>query len=120
IFDEMPRRNSCSWSVMIAAYAKHGVFVQEALVLFCQMQENHFKCNQFTFSSVLPACAKLGAQKLGMEVHRQVIERGFQSDLVVANALVDMYGKCGRLEDARDVFDKMPEPNVVSWTAMIA
>ncbi|XP_057858385.2 pentatricopeptide repeat-containing protein At3g16610 [Cryptomeria japonica] len=120
VFDEMQRRNSCSWSVMIAAYAKHGFLVQEALLLFRQMQENYVKCNEFTYSSVLPACAKLGSLKLGMEVHKQVIERGFQSDLVVANALVDMYAKCGSVEDARQVFDKMPEPNVVSWTAMIA
>eukprot|EP01018_Ginkgo_biloba_P031792 Gb_15843 [translate_table: standard] len=116
VFDQMPKRNVVSWTVMIAAYAKHGYSV-DALALFHQMQHSGVQPNQFTFASVLPACANLVALK---EVHEQIIRSGFQSDVILGNALVDMYIKRGSIEDARHVFDKMPERNVVSWTAMVS
>lgn len=119
VFGQMPQRNVCSWTVMIAAYSSHG-FAEEALSLFGEMQHAHLKPNEFTFASVLPACAKLASLQLGMQMHREIISSGFQSDLVVANALVDMYAKCGRIETARKMFDKISEPDVISWTIMIA
>eukprot|EP01018_Ginkgo_biloba_P002600 Gb_38500 [translate_table: standard] len=119
VFDQMPARDVFSWTVMIAAYARHGL-AEEALILFHQMQRTEIQPNQFTFASVLPACATLVALEQGMKIHEEIVRNGCQSDLFVANALVDMYGKCGSIEKARDVFDKMPQRDVVSWTAMIA
>jgi len=119
VFEEMPERDVFSWTVIIAAYARNG-FSREALDLFYQMQQTGVRPDQFTIPSVLPACAHLAALQQGMEIHEKIIRSGFQSDVVVGNALVDMYAKCRCLEDARSVFDKMPERNVVSWTAMIA
>jgi pentatricopeptide repeat protein len=119
VFDEMSERDVCSWTVMIAGYAKHGP-PQEALVLFRRMRETGVQSNQFTFASILPACINLGFLDQGMEIHEEIIKDGFQSDVVVSTALVDMYAKCGSLEDARKVFGKMPERDLVSWNAMIA
>eukprot|EP01018_Ginkgo_biloba_P002748 Gb_11040 [translate_table: standard] len=119
VFDEMPSRDACSWTVMISAYSKHGL-AEEALTLFYQMQRSGIQPNQFTFVGVLPACANLAAMEQGMEIHAEIIRSGFQSNIFVANALVDMYAKCGDIENARNVFDKMPQRTVVSWNAMIA
>eukprot|EP01018_Ginkgo_biloba_P009818 Gb_14459 [translate_table: standard] len=119
VLDEMPTRNEASWSAMIAAYARQGNG-QEALTLFYEMQRSGNQPNQFTFASVLPACANQAALKAGKEVHASIIVSGFQSDIFVNNALVDMYAKCGQIQDAHHVFDKMPQRNVVSWSAMIA
>eukprot|EP01018_Ginkgo_biloba_P031739 Gb_11664 [translate_table: standard] len=119
VLDGMPKRNVVSWTVLIAAYAKHGL-AEEALTLFYQMQRTGIQPNHFTFATVLPACASLAALEHGKEVHRQIIRSGSQSDIFVGSALVDMYVKCEDIENARQVFDKMPERNVVSWTAMIA
>eukprot|EP01018_Ginkgo_biloba_P002746 Gb_11039 [translate_table: standard] len=119
VFDEMPKRDVRSWSVLIAAYSRHG-FAEEALTLFHQMQKTEIQPNEFTFASVLPACANLASLDKGMEIHDEIIRTGFQSDLVVENALLDMYAKCGSIEKARHVFDKMRQRSVVSWTAMIA
>eukprot|EP01018_Ginkgo_biloba_P007740 Gb_39702 [translate_table: standard] len=119
VFDEMAERDVCSWTVMIAAYSRHG-FAEEALVMFYQMQRTGIQPNQFTFTGVLPACAKLAALQQGMEIHEDIIRRGFQSDVFVESALVDMYAKCGSMESACDLFDKMPQRNVVSWNTMIA
>jgi pentatricopeptide repeat protein len=118
-FEEMPERNVCSWTVMITAYSKHGL-AEEAFALFHQMQRSGIQPNQFTFSSVLSACSDLAALQQGMEIHEKINRSGFQSNVAVANALVYMYAKCGRMDKARDAFDNMRQRNVISWTAMIA
>lgn len=104
---------------MLSSYAKHG-FAEEALGLFYQMQRTGCHPNRFTFASVLSACAKLASLEHGVKIHEGIVRSGFQFDVVVANALVDMYAKCGCVQKAREVFDKMPQRNVVTWTAMIA
>eukprot|EP01018_Ginkgo_biloba_P013141 Gb_38249 [translate_table: standard] len=119
VFDDMPQRNSLSWTVMISAYSRHGL-AEEALTLFHQMQRTGVQPNQFAFASVLPTCANLAALEQGMEIHFEIIRSGFESDVFVQSALVDMYAKCGSIDKARDVFDKMYQRDVVSWTAMIA
>eukprot|EP01018_Ginkgo_biloba_P021391 Gb_16102 [translate_table: standard] len=118
VFDRMPQRDDFSWNAIIAAYARHG-FAEEALTLFHQMQRTSIQPNQFTFASVLPACADLAALEQGMEIHHEIIRNGFQSDVFLESALVDMYAKCGSIDKARDIFDKMHQRDVVSWTAMI-
>eukprot|EP01018_Ginkgo_biloba_P023998 Gb_36142 [translate_table: standard] len=119
VLEQMPIRNVVSWTVMISAYVRHG-HSEEALKLFYQMKRTGIQPNQFTFSSVLPACANLASVERGKEMHKEIIRSGFQFDVFVGSALVDMYVKCGNLDDARQLFDKMPERNVVSWNAMIA
>eukprot|EP01018_Ginkgo_biloba_P002732 Gb_33135 [translate_table: standard] len=119
VFDKMIEQDLVSWNAMIAAYAKHGPF-DEALTLFHQMQQTGTEPNQFTFASVLPACAHLAAMEQGLEIHKEIIRNGYQSYVFMKNALVDMYAKCGKIDKARHVFDKMQQRDVVSWTAMIA
>ncbi|XP_059066116.1 pentatricopeptide repeat-containing protein At2g22070 [Cryptomeria japonica] len=119
VFDQMTERDVLSWNAIIAAYRRHG-YPLDALTLFHQMEANDIQPDQFTFSSILPACAKIRALEQGMYMHQSIMERGFSSDDVVANALVDMYAKCGRIYKARELFDKMTQKNVVSWTAMVA
>eukprot|EP01018_Ginkgo_biloba_P019473 Gb_00852 [translate_table: standard] len=119
VLDKMPKRNVVSCTAMISAYASHG-YSEEALALHYEMQRTGIQSNEFTFASVLPACGNLSSLKHGKEVHQEIIRRGFQFDVFVGSALVDMYIKCRVIDDALKVFDKMPERNVVSWTAMIA
>eukprot|EP01018_Ginkgo_biloba_P002767 Gb_08744 [translate_table: standard] len=119
VFDKMPERDACSWSLLVAAYARHGL-AEEALALFHQMQGAGVQPNRFTFASVLPACANLASLEVGMEIHEEIIKNGFQSDVFVESALVDMYAKCGSIQKARHLFDKMHQPNVISWNTMIA
>eukprot|EP01018_Ginkgo_biloba_P038057 Gb_22048 [translate_table: standard] len=119
VLGEMPKRTAVSWTAMIAAYAKHGR-AEEALKLFYQMQKTGVKPDKFTFASVLPACANLASLEQGKKVHEEIRRSGLQSNVFVESALVDMYVKCGSIEDARNVFDGMPERNVVSWTAMVS
>ncbi|XP_057871105.2 pentatricopeptide repeat-containing protein At2g35030, mitochondrial [Cryptomeria japonica] len=119
VFEKMSERDVCSWTVIIAAHVKQG-FSEEALILFHQMQLTDFQPNHFTFSTVISACANLLCLEWGVGIHEHTVRSGFQFHVSVANALVDMYAKFGRIEDARQVFDKIFQPDVVSWTAMVA
>ncbi|CAK9278386.1 unnamed protein product [Sphagnum jensenii] len=75
--------------------------------------------DKFTFVQVIKACAGLGRLQDGRLVHKQLIQSGYKSDVFVCNSLVDMYVKCGSIEEAWTVFEKMPSGNVVTWTTMI-
>jgi len=103
---------------MILGHVKCGQG-QKALELFQQMQQEGVQPDSVTFVGVLNACASLAALKDGRCVHQQIVECGWDSDAFVGNSLVDMYAKCGSMEDAWEVFNKMPFQDMVTWTAMI-
>lgn len=118
VFDKMRDRDAVSWNAMIAAYShsNHGI---EALDLYDQMQLEGRKPDKVTFVCTLDACGSQVAHEAGQEAHVSIVDRGFDQDVVVGNALVGMYGKCGSLPDARSVFERMACRDVVSWTTMI-
>eukprot|EP01018_Ginkgo_biloba_P000319 Gb_38245 [translate_table: standard] len=119
LFEKMPERNEVSWNALIAGCVQNG-HGEKALELLGQMQLEGVRPNSKTFASILPACADLAALEQGMEIHEEISKSGFESDIFVMNALVDMYAKCGSIEKARDLFDNMQQRDVFSWTAMIA
>ncbi|KAH9295688.1 hypothetical protein KI387_039276 [Taxus chinensis] len=118
VFDEMSKHDEVSWNAMIGAYAQNGDGV-EALKWFCQMEGGDIKPDDFTLASVLSACASLAAVQHGKHIHSNIVKTGYGFDVYVSSALIDMYAKCGSIEDARHVFDEMPKQDVVSWSAMI-
>ncbi|KAE7995600.1 hypothetical protein FH972_000380 [Carpinus fangiana] len=122
LFDEMPERNVISWSCMINGYGRCGEY-KEALALFREMQKvevNGVKPNEFTMSSVLLACGRLGALEHGKWVHAYIGKCGMEVDVVLGTSLIDMYAKCGSIERAKWVFDNLgPNKDVMAWSAMI-
>jgi pentatricopeptide repeat protein len=103
---------------MILGHVKCGQG-QKALELFQQMQQEGVQPNSITFVGVINACANIEALEEGKHVHEKIIESGWDTDVFVGSSLVDMYAKCGSLEDAWRVFKKMPSRDVVTWTTMI-
>jgi pentatricopeptide repeat protein len=118
VFNKMPSRDVVSWTTMILGHVKCGQG-QKALELFHQMQQEGVRPDAVTFVGVLNACTSVVALEEGKLAHEQIIGSGWDSDLFVGSSLVDMYAKCGSLEDALRVFNKMPSQDVVSWTTMI-
>eukprot|EP01018_Ginkgo_biloba_P019984 Gb_41801 [translate_table: standard] len=119
VFEKMPERDVVSYSTLIAGYSQNG-YAEEALKLFYQIRPAGLKPDQYTIASVVRACAALAVLDQGTQLHTQIIKTGLDFDVFVGSALVDMYAKCGSMEDARKSFTIMPKRNVVSWTAMIA
>jgi pentatricopeptide repeat protein len=81
---------------------------RKAPELFRQMQWEGVWPNSVTFVGVLNACASVVALEEGRCAHEQIMQSGWDSDLFVGSSLVDMYAKCGSMEDAWKVFNKMP------------
>lgn len=119
LFGKLDERDEFSWNFMIAACARHG-FREEALKLFGQMQCEAQWPNNFVFASLVSACSSLAVLPEGRRIHSRIMDCSVEADVSVGNALVNMYGKCGSLEDARRIFNEMPKWDTLSWTAMIA
>lgn len=83
------------------------------------MQRQGIPPSGFTLSSVLNACARIPAMFEGKQISAKVVQIGFLGNKFVQTALLDMYAKCGFVKEARDVFDRMADKDVVAWTAMI-
>ncbi|KAJ7558187.1 hypothetical protein O6H91_04G027500 [Diphasiastrum complanatum] len=118
VFDSMSAQDVVTWNAMIAGYAKCGQG-DIALELFNKMQKENIQPNSVTFLAVLNACASITALEEGRRVHAKAIQYGCESEVNVANCLVDMYSKCGSIEDAWKVFNNMTIRSVISWSAML-
>ncbi|KAJ0970447.1 hypothetical protein J5N97_023324 [Dioscorea zingiberensis] len=118
VFELLPEPDAISWNSVIAGSVQNGLF-DEGLRLFRRMLLAKIKPMPVTFSSIMPACAHLTTLHLGKQLHGYVIRGGFDDNVFVASAIVDMYAKCGNIETARYIFDGMKALDMVSWTAMI-
>eukprot|EP00268_Persea_americana_P008602 TRINITY_DN13354_c1_g1_i1.p1 TRINITY_DN13354_c1_g1~~TRINITY_DN13354_c1_g1_i1.p1 ORF type:complete len:576 (-),score=78.08 TRINITY_DN13354_c1_g1_i1:509-2158(-) len=117
VFDEMVTGDLIVWNSIIGSFAQNSDS-DRALHLFKRMKRAGFSSNQGTLTSVLRACTVSVQLDLGRQVHGHVLK--FESDLILNNALLDMYCKCGNLEGANSAFMRMSERDVISWTTMIA
>ncbi|XP_042041019.1 pentatricopeptide repeat-containing protein At3g12770-like isoform X1 [Salvia splendens] len=118
LLDESPEPDLVSWSSLISGYAQNGLG-SKATSAFHEMQALGLKGNEFTFPSVLKACAHTSDFVLGKQVHGIVVVSGFEADVFVANTLVLMYAKYGSIVDSRRLFEDIPDRNVVSWNALL-
>jgi pentatricopeptide repeat protein len=103
---------------MILGHVKCGQG-QKALGLFQQMQQEGVQPDSVTFVGVLKACSSMVAIEEGRCVHLDIIQSGLESDVFVGSSLVKMYAKCGNMEDAWRVFNKMPFGTAVTWNAIL-
>ncbi|CAA0808864.1 Pentatricopeptide repeat-containing protein ELI1-chloroplastic [Striga hermonthica] len=119
LFDSMDERDVVSWTVIIGGYAQHGS-PNEALTLFRKMMRSGLRPNEATMLAVLTACGQVGALESGRWAHSYLAHsKTCTIDARVGSALIDMYGKCGSLEDALSVFDGIRDKDVVVYNAMI-
>ncbi|KAK9279942.1 hypothetical protein L1049_013626 [Liquidambar formosana] len=93
----------------------------ESVILYAQMLSclENFSGIEFSIPSVLKACGKLSAFEEGRQLHGQILKSYLLFDPFVSNAVVRMYLDFGEIKSARQVFDKMPNRDVVSWNSMI-
>lgn len=119
LFDKMPERNVITWNSMLATYIQNG-HAEEGLKMYGRMlRGGDVKPDWITFTTLLSACADSAALRLGNQIVSQSVRHGFDYDVSVANGIVTMYSKCGRIEEAQEVFNLMPVKDLVSWNAMI-
>ncbi|KAJ7954239.1 Pentatricopeptide repeat-containing protein [Quillaja saponaria] len=120
VFEKLPVRDVISWNTLITGYAQNGL-ASEAIDKYSTMQEcKEIIPNQGTWVSILPAYSHVGALQQGMKIHGRVIKNCLYLDVFVGTCLIDMYGKCGRLDDAMSLFYQLPRKSSVPWNTIIS
>ncbi|KAL6125639.1 hypothetical protein ACLB2K_073694 [Fragaria x ananassa] len=118
VFDYMECRDSVSRNSMINGYFLNGCF-DEGFNLFKMMRSNE-KPDSVSCVMILSVYTQLGQVDQGKMIHCDIVKLGFDSDIVVNNVLVELYAKCGKLQDALKVFDSMTARDIVTWNSIIS
>ncbi|CAL0325008.1 unnamed protein product [Lupinus luteus] len=118
VFVKMGDKTIVSWTSIIAAYVREGRY-DDAIGLFDEMQSKGLKPGVYTVTSIVHACACSNSLDKGREVHDYITKNKMGSSLPVCNALMNMYAKCGSMEEAHIIFSKLPVKDIVSWNTMI-
>lgn len=119
VFKDIEHPDIVSWNAVIAGCVLHE-HNDWALKLFQQMKSSEINPNMFTYTSALKACAGMELKELGRQLHCSLIKMEIKSDPIVGVGLVDMYAKCGSMDEARMIFHLMPEKNLIAWNIVIS
>ncbi|KAM1138804.1 hypothetical protein COP1_036693 [Malus domestica] len=119
IFRKTVEKDVVVFNAMIEGYSKSIEYVRRSLEVYIDMQRLNFLPNLSTVASVIGACSVLASFEVGQQFQSHLMKAGLFLDIKMGSALIEMYSKCGRVEDARRVFYHMPEKNVFSWISMI-
>ncbi|OVA03477.1 Pentatricopeptide repeat [Macleaya cordata] len=118
MFNKMPYKDVVSWNALIAVFNQCNYF-NESLSIFLEMLKAKVSPNNVTLISMLSACARVGALELGKWIHAYIGRNNIEMDNYLVSSLVDMYAKCGSIELAVQVFDKMHDKDLLTWSIMI-
>ncbi|XP_059431295.1 pentatricopeptide repeat-containing protein At2g27610 [Corylus avellana] len=120
VFELIDEKDIVAWSAMVAGYAQRGD-TEGAVKIFLQLAKEGVKPNEFTFCSVIDACAApTAAVEQGKQFHACSIKSGLANALCISSALVTMYAKKGNIESANEVFKRQGQRDLVSWNSMIS
>ncbi|EFJ19334.1 hypothetical protein SELMODRAFT_110780 [Selaginella moellendorffii] len=119
IFDRMRDRDDVSWSTLVGAYAQSNQH-RTSMELFKKMDVEGYKPTRFTFMSVVDACGKLSALREGRVLHSSIMNSALKWDVVLQNGIVNMFGRCGSVEESSSAFQEMLQRDAVSWSIMIS
>ncbi|XP_071737997.1 pentatricopeptide repeat-containing protein At5g04780, mitochondrial-like isoform X2 [Rutidosis leptorrhynchoides] len=119
VFDRMRERNMHSWNIIISAYVQNSMY-HDGLNVFIELLDSGMKPDHYSLPPLLKACAGTndGVGSLGVVLHGMVVKLGFESYVVVASSVLDYYSKCGKLKDAKMVFEGLLWKDTVSWNSM--
>ncbi|CAL5206971.1 unnamed protein product [Lathyrus oleraceus] len=118
MFESINSKDIVSWTSMITCCVHNGLPI-EALELFHSLKKTNIEPDSITFVSILSAAAALSSLKKGKEIHGFLIRKGLFLEGAIANSLVDMYARCGTVENARNIFNYVKQRDLILWTSMI-
>ncbi|KAL3649771.1 hypothetical protein CASFOL_006174 [Castilleja foliolosa] len=119
VFDEMTERDMVSYTMLVTGYSQCNKH-KEALVLYLDMVRAGFRPNEFTFGSALKSAGGMQSDVIGRGIHGSCLKSGYEDNMYVGSALVDMYTRCKRMKEAKVIFDRHSSKNEVSWNTLIA
>ncbi|KAL6000998.1 hypothetical protein ACLOJK_006725 [Asimina triloba] len=118
VFENISEHDKVAWTAMITGCVENGED-HHALQLYHQMKRSGIVADEFTYATLIKACSCLAALEQGKQIHANIIKLDCASDTFVATSIVDMYAKCGCIEDSYQSFKRMDVKNIASWNAML-
>ncbi|RZC15211.1 Pentatricopeptide repeat-containing protein [Glycine soja] len=118
VFSEIPSPDDVAWTTMISGCVENGQ-EEHALFTYHQMRLSKVQPDEYTFATLVKACSLLTALEQGRQIHANIVKLNCAFDPFVMTSLVDMYAKCGNIEDARGLFKRTNTRRIASWNAMI-
>lgn len=120
VFEEIVERDIVAWGAMISGFA-HNRLQWQALDYTRRMVDEGIKLNSVILTIILPVIGELLARKLGREVHAYAVKtKRYAKQTFIQSGLIDMYCKCGDMENGRRVFYRLKQRNAICWTALIS
>lgn len=118
VFHEMRKKDIISWSTIIGGYSQGG-YGGEAFEYLSLMRREGPKPNEFAFASVLSVSGNMAILEQGKQLHAHVLRIGLEHTAMLRSALINMYAKCGSIQEASRIFSERENDDIVTWTAMI-
>ncbi|GMN40261.1 hypothetical protein TIFTF001_009481 [Ficus carica] len=119
LFEEAPQKNVITWNTMIMGCVQDQLYT-EAIDLFCKMKAGNVEPDYLTVTGALSACAHLRSLETGVKIDMYARNHGQASSPHVVTALIDMYAKCGSIQNSLEVFYKSEDKDIYCWNAMIS
>ncbi|KAM3324646.1 pentatricopeptide repeat-containing protein, mitochondrial [Capsicum chacoense] len=119
IFSSMNNRDIISWNSLLSGFHNNETSY-EGPKIFRQLLVEGLRPNMYTLISNLRSCASLLDASLGKQVHAHAVKANLGGNIYVGTSLVDMYAKCGQLDDAEMIFYRLSEKDVFTWTVVIS
>ncbi|KAL9227386.1 hypothetical protein vseg_003077 [Gypsophila vaccaria] len=107
------------YTALIAGFARNADHYFDALRLFIELYQSDSSLDDYLLCTVLSTCANSSSLEFGRQLHALAFKCVPIYDVAMGNVLIDMYAKCGELEEANRAFDQMVEKNVISWSSLI-
>ncbi|XP_020525240.1 pentatricopeptide repeat-containing protein At2g33680-like isoform X1 [Amborella trichopoda] len=111
-------KDVASWNALMEGCGENGRGGQGLNVFVCMM-ESGVKVDEITMTVVVGICSNLAMLEHGRQIHALATKLDLDGRMRMGNSLINMYTKCGNLDESLKVFSEMKERSVVSWTAMI-
>ncbi|KAK1440582.1 hypothetical protein QVD17_06411 [Tagetes erecta] len=118
LFEKIETKDVVSWTTMITSYVQTGQDYK-AVQAFLRMRQSQVNPNEYTLAAVISSCANTAQIDLGQQFHAHVLHNGLMRCMSVANSIMTMYSKCGKLHLSSIVFHEMTQKDIVSWSTII-